>query len=41
MPYAPWVFAILAKMPPDEPTLTYDDAFRPILGEPIDWGANR
>lgn len=38
MPYAPWVFAILAKMPPDEPTLTYDDAFRPILGEPIDWG---
>ncbi|MEV6999301.1 DUF4231 domain-containing protein [Streptomyces sp. NPDC093982] len=38
MPYAPWVFAILAKMPPDEPTLTYDDAFRPILDEPVDWG---
>ncbi|EXU69497.1 hypothetical protein Z951_02890 [Streptomyces sp. PRh5] len=38
MPYAPWVFAILAKMPPDDPTLTYDDAFKPIPDGAIDWG---
>lgn len=38
MPYAPWVFAILAKMPPDDPTLRYDDAFKPIPDGVIDWG---
>jgi uncharacterized membrane protein len=38
MPYAPWIFAILAKIPSDGPTLTYDDAFKPIPGGAIDWG---
>ncbi|MGW4619536.1 DUF4231 domain-containing protein [Streptomyces sp. NPDC004592] len=38
MPYAPWILAILAKMPSDDPALTYHDAFKPIPSGPIDWG---
>ncbi|MFD7683359.1 DUF4231 domain-containing protein [Streptomyces sp. NPDC060187] len=37
MPYAPWVFAILTKLPLEDPTLTYNDAFEAIAGGPIDW----
>ncbi|MFE5402107.1 SLATT domain-containing protein [Streptomyces sp. NPDC056580] len=38
MPYAAWVFAILAEIPSEGSTLAYDDAFEPIPGGPIDWG---
>ncbi|MGW9176270.1 SLATT domain-containing protein [Streptomyces decoyicus] len=38
MPYAPWVFTILAETTHKGRRLDYDDAFRPYPGH-LDWGA--
>jgi hypothetical protein len=38
VPYAPWVFAILRELRTGEPSLAYDEAFKPMPDGLSDWG---